>query len=66
MSEKLWELLVLEKIGSYVAKRAKGYGMNVLYNKHSPDPEAEKSLELNLHPWMNYWQTATLLLFMFL
>ncbi len=32
----------LGKIGSYVAKRAKGYGMNVLYNKHSPDPEAEK------------------------
>ena len=35
-------IIGLGKIGSYVAKRAKGYGMNVLYNKHSPDPEAEK------------------------
>lgn len=35
-------IIGLGKIGSYVARRAKGYGMNVLYNKHSPDPEAEK------------------------
>jgi len=35
-------IIGLGKIGSYVAKRAKGYGMNVLYNKHNPDPEAEK------------------------
>jgi len=27
-----------------VARRAKGYNMTVLYNKHDPDPEAEKEL----------------------
>lgn len=37
-------IIGLGKIGSYVAKRAKGYGMNVLYNKHNPDPEAERQL----------------------
>lgn len=34
----------LGKIGTYVAGRAKGYNMTVLYNKHRPDPEAEKNL----------------------
>lgn len=34
----------LGKIGSMVARRAKGYSMTVLYNKHSQDPEAEKEL----------------------
>lgn len=34
----------LGRIGSMVARRAKGYNMNVLYNKRSPDPEAEKEL----------------------
>lgn len=34
----------LGKIGTYVARRAKGYNMTVLYNKHSPDPEAERQL----------------------
>lgn len=37
-------IIGLGKIGSYVAKRAKGYGMNVLYNKHEADPEAEQKL----------------------
>ncbi len=37
-------IIGLGKIGSFVAKRARGYGMNVLYNKHSPDMEAEKEL----------------------
>jgi glyoxylate reductase len=37
-------IIGLGKIGSYVARRAKGYGMNVLYNKHNPDTEAEKEL----------------------
>lgn len=34
----------LGKIGTYVAGRAKGYNMTVLYNKHNPDPEAERQL----------------------
>lgn len=34
----------LGRIGSMVAKRAKGYGMTVLYNKRSREPEAEKEL----------------------
>jgi glyoxylate reductase len=34
----------LGRIGSMVARRAKGYNMTVLYNKHEPDPEAEKEL----------------------
>lgn len=32
------------RIGSMVARRAKGYNMTVLYNKHTPDPEAEQEL----------------------
>jgi len=34
----------LGRIGSMVARRAKGYNMTVLYNKRTPDPEAEKEL----------------------
>ncbi|MEK7497779.1 MAG: D-glycerate dehydrogenase [Patescibacteria group bacterium] len=34
----------LGEIGGMVARRAKGYNMTVLYNKHEPDPEAEKDL----------------------
>ncbi|MFZ5933217.1 MAG: 2-hydroxyacid dehydrogenase [Patescibacteria group bacterium] len=34
----------LGRIGSMVARRAKGYNMTILYNKHEPDPEAEKEL----------------------
>ncbi len=34
----------LGRIGSMVARRAKGYNMTVLYNKHEPDLEAEKEL----------------------
>ena len=34
----------LGRIGSMVARRAKGYNMTVLYNKHSPDPAAEAEL----------------------
>jgi glyoxylate reductase len=37
-------IIGLGRIGSMVARRAKGYDLNVLYNKHEPDPEAEKSL----------------------
>jgi len=34
----------LGRIGSMVARRAKGFNMRVLYNKRSPDPEAEREL----------------------
>jgi glyoxylate reductase len=34
----------LGRIGTMVAKRAKGFEMQVIYNKRSPDPEAEKEL----------------------
>lgn len=34
----------LGRIGSMVARRAMGYKMTVLYNKHEPDPEAERQL----------------------
>lgn len=34
----------LGRIGSMVARRAKGYNMTVLYNKRTPDKEAEKEL----------------------
>ena len=34
----------LGRIGSMVARRAKGYQMTILYNKRKPDPEKEKEL----------------------
>ncbi len=34
----------LGRIGSMVARRALGYKMTVLYNKHEPDPEVEREL----------------------
>jgi len=37
-------IIGLGRIGSMVARRAKGYNMTVLYNKHTPDPEAEAQL----------------------
>ncbi len=37
-------IIGLGRIGSMVARRAKGYNMTVLYNKHEADPEAEKEL----------------------
>jgi glyoxylate reductase len=37
-------IIGLGRIGSMVARRAKGYNMTVLYNKHSPDPQAEQEL----------------------
>jgi len=40
----------LGRIGSLVARRAKGYNMTVLYNKHDPDPEAEKELGVVFSP----------------
>lgn len=37
-------IIGLGRIGSMVARRAKGYNMTLLYNKREPDPEAEKEL----------------------
>lgn len=37
-------IIGLGRIGSMVARRAKGYNMTVLYNKHEPDPVAETEL----------------------
>ena len=37
-------IIGLGRIGSMVARRARGYNMTVLYNKREPDPEAEKEL----------------------
>lgn len=39
-------IIGLGRIGSMVARRAKGYNMTVLYNKHEPDPQAEKEFGL--------------------
>lgn len=44
MIGKTLGIIGLGRIGSMVARRAKGYNMTVLYNKHEPDPEAEKEL----------------------
>jgi len=43
-------IIGLGRIGSMVARRAKGYNMTVLYNKHNPDPEAEKELGVTFAP----------------
>jgi glyoxylate reductase len=37
-------IIGMGRIGSMVARRAIGYKMNVLYNKHTPDPDAEREL----------------------
>ena len=37
-------IIGLGRIGEMVARRAKGYNMTVLYNKHEPDPKAEAEL----------------------
>lgn len=34
----------LGRIGTMVARRARGYEMNILYNKRTPEPEIEKEL----------------------
>jgi glyoxylate reductase len=39
-------IIGLGRIGSMVARRAKGYGMTVYYNKRSRDEEAEKELNV--------------------
>ncbi len=37
-------IIGLGRIGTMVARRAKGFNTQVLYNKHTPDPDAEKEL----------------------
>lgn len=44
MAGKTLGIVGLGRIGSMVAARAKGWNMHVLYNKRSPDPEAEREL----------------------
>jgi glyoxylate reductase len=39
-------IIGLGGIGSMVARRAKGWGMRVLYNKRTRDPDAERDLEV--------------------
>jgi glyoxylate reductase len=43
-------IIGLGRIGSMVARRAKGYDLTVLYNKHEPDPETEKELGIKFVP----------------
>ena len=44
LAGKTLGIIGLGNIGSMVARRAAGYEMNVVYNKRSPDPIAEKEL----------------------
>jgi glyoxylate reductase len=44
MTGKTLGIVGMGRIGSMVARRAKGWNMRVLYNKRTPDPEAEKEL----------------------
>lgn len=43
-------IIGLGRIGSMVARRAKGYDLTVLYNKHEPDPVAEAELGIKFVP----------------
>ena len=42
MREKTLGIVGLGRIGTMAAKKVKGFDMRVLYNKRSPDPEAER------------------------
>lgn len=44
MMGKTLGIIGLGRIGTMVARRAKGFSTQVIYNKHTPDPEAEKEL----------------------
>ncbi|MBI3396868.1 D-glycerate dehydrogenase [Candidatus Woesebacteria bacterium] len=46
LSGKTLGVVGLGRIGTLVAKRAQGFNVNVLYNKHAPDPEAEKEFNV--------------------
>jgi len=44
MIGKTLGIVGMGRIGEMTARRAKGFNMRVLYNKHAPDPEVEKEL----------------------
>lgn len=44
MVGKTLGIVGMGRIGSMAARRAKGYNMKILYNKHHPDPDAEREL----------------------
>lgn len=44
MIGKTLGIVGMGRIGTMTARRAKGFGMKVLYNKRTPDPEAEREL----------------------
>lgn len=44
VNNKTIGVIGLGRIGTMVARKAKGFNMKVLYNKREPDPEAEKEL----------------------
>lgn len=46
LSGKTLGIIGLGRIGTMVARRAKGFNMNVIYNKKTPDPETEKELDV--------------------
>jgi glyoxylate reductase len=44
LNGKTMGIIGLGRIGTMVARRAEGFGMRILYNKRTPDPEIEKEL----------------------
>lgn len=44
MNGKTLGVIGLGRIGTMVATKAKAFNMNVLYNKHEPDPEVEQTI----------------------
>lgn len=44
MVSKTLGIVGMGRIGEMTARRAKGFGMRVLYNKRTPDPDAEREL----------------------
>lgn len=46
LSGKTLGIIGLGRIGTMVARRAKGFNMDVIYNKKTPDPEIEKELDV--------------------
>lgn len=51
-------IIGLGRIGSMVASKARGYDMQVLYNKHEPDPEVEKELGIKFASLEDILKTA--------
>lgn len=51
-------LIGLGRIGTAVVKRAKGFGMNVIYTSRTQKPEVEKQLEITYKPLDDLLQRA--------